>query len=83
MADADVISAFWDGMTCRTLLHELGHEQPKTTKELLDIATRHASGEEAVGATFILYNAKMAAGGVQVVPTKTTVKSSRKCAKGE
>jgi hypothetical protein len=29
-------------------VHELGHDQPKTTKELLDITTRHASGEEAV-----------------------------------
>jgi hypothetical protein len=27
---------------------------PKTTKELLDIATRHASGKEAVGAAFTL-----------------------------
>jgi hypothetical protein len=34
-------------------VHELGHEQPKTRKELLDIATRHASGEELVGAVFI------------------------------
>jgi hypothetical protein len=34
-------------------VHELGHEQPKPTKELLDIATRHVSGEEAVGAVFI------------------------------
>jgi hypothetical protein len=34
-------------------VHELGWEQPKTIKELLDIATRHASGDEAVGAVFI------------------------------
>jgi hypothetical protein len=39
VADADAISEFWDGTTCHTLVHELGHEQPKTTKELLDIAT--------------------------------------------
>jgi hypothetical protein len=50
-------------MTCHTLVHELGHEQPKTTKELLDIVTQHAFGEEAVGAAFILGNAKVAANG--------------------
>jgi hypothetical protein len=49
VADADIILAFWDGTMCRSLVHELSREQPKTTKELLDIATRHASGEEAVG----------------------------------
>jgi hypothetical protein len=26
MFDADVISAFWDGTTCHSLVHELGHE---------------------------------------------------------
>ena len=30
----------------------MGHKGPRTTKELLDIATSHASGEEAVGAIF-------------------------------
>jgi hypothetical protein len=30
-------------------MHELGHDQLNTTKELLDIATQHTSGEEAVG----------------------------------
>jgi hypothetical protein len=39
---------------CRSLVHELSREQPKTIKELLDIATRHASDEEAVGAPFTL-----------------------------
>jgi hypothetical protein len=39
VAYADVISVFWDGMTCRTLVHEPGRKQPKTTKEMLDIAT--------------------------------------------
>jgi hypothetical protein len=45
---------------CRTLVHELRHEQPKTTKEILDIATRHASSEEVVGAAFVLGNVKVA-----------------------
>jgi hypothetical protein len=53
ICDADVILVFWSGMTCQTLVHEFGHEQLKIIKELLDIATRHAFGEEAVGAIFI------------------------------
>jgi hypothetical protein len=46
------MSAFWSGTNCHTLVHELGHDQPKTLKDLLDIATRHASGEEVVWAVF-------------------------------
>jgi hypothetical protein len=76
VADVDVISAFYDGMTCRILVHELSHEQPKTTKELLDIATRHASNKEEVGATFILGNARAAANCGRAVPTKATVKGA-------
>jgi hypothetical protein len=53
VAYTDVISAFWSGMTCHTLVHELGCDQLKTSKELLDITIRHASGEEAVGATLV------------------------------
>ena len=34
------------------MVHKLGHKGPRTTKELLDIATSHASGEEAVRAIF-------------------------------
>jgi hypothetical protein len=82
VADADVISVFWDVMMCHTLVHELGREQPKTTKELLDIATRHASGEEAVGAAFILGNVKVAASNDRAAPSKATVKGTRKGAKG-
>jgi hypothetical protein len=41
------------------LVHELGHKKPKTTKELLDIATRHAFDEEAVGAIFIQNSRKV------------------------
>jgi hypothetical protein len=39
VADVNVILVFWDGTTCHTLVHELGREQPKTTKELLNIVT--------------------------------------------
>ena len=34
------------------MVHKLGRKGPRTTKELLDIATSHASGEEAVRAIF-------------------------------
>jgi hypothetical protein len=83
VADADIISTFWDGMMCHALVHELSREPSKTTKELLDIATRHASSEEAVRATFILGNTKAAASGGRAAPSKATTKSVRKGAKGD
>ena len=48
----DVISAFLFGMTYKSLIHKLGCLKPCTTRDLLDVATNHASGEEAVGAVF-------------------------------
>ena len=39
-------------MHCKTLVHKLGCQKPRTTHELLEIATSHASGEEAVRAVF-------------------------------
>jgi hypothetical protein len=57
VADADVISAFWDGTMCHTLVHEFGRKQPETIKELLEISTQHASREEAVEAAFALVEA--------------------------
>ena len=50
--DADVISVFFIGTTCESLIHKLGYLKPRTTRDLLDVATNHASGEEAVGAIF-------------------------------
>ena len=47
-----MIGAFLSGTTCESLVHKLGSRGPWTTKELLDIVTSHASGEEAVGAVF-------------------------------
>ena len=47
-----MIGAFLSKTTCESLVHKLGCKGPGTTKELLDIATNHASGEEAVGAIF-------------------------------
>jgi hypothetical protein len=83
VVDAVIISAFWDGTMCHSLVHKLGREQSKTTKVLLNIATRHALGEEAVGAAFTLVNVGAAAGGGQTTPTSTTVKRIKKGAKGE
>jgi hypothetical protein len=53
ICDANIISTFWSGTSCQTLVHEFGCDQPKITKELLKIATQHASGEEAVKAICI------------------------------
>ena len=52
VVDADVIGAFLSRTTCESLVHKLGRKGPRTTKELLDIATSHALGEEAVEAIF-------------------------------
>jgi hypothetical protein len=49
--DNDVISAFQNGTTCTSLIHQLGRRMPRMTRELLDIASNHADGEEAVAAT--------------------------------
>ena len=35
-------------MTCESLIHKLGCLKPRTTRDLLDVATNHASGEEVV-----------------------------------
>jgi hypothetical protein len=47
----NTISAFQNGTTCTSLIHRLGRHMPRTTRELLDIASNHADGEEAVAAT--------------------------------
>ena len=52
VVDANIISAFLSGTTCESLIHKLGSLKPCTTRDLLDVATNHASGKEAVGAVF-------------------------------
>jgi hypothetical protein len=52
ITNADVNGVFLSGTTYEFLVHKLGRKSPQTTKELLDMATSHASGEEAVGAIF-------------------------------
>jgi hypothetical protein len=48
--DNDAISVFQNGTTCTSLILRLGRRMPRTTQELLDIASNHADGEEAVAA---------------------------------
>jgi hypothetical protein len=55
-------------------VHELSRDQPKTTKELLDNATKHASSEEAVWAVFVQSGGKAAPSGGRGAPTKATDK---------
>ena len=52
IVDADVIGAFLSETHYKTLVHKLGCQKPRTTHELLEIATNNASSEEAVGAIF-------------------------------
>ena len=53
VVDANVISVFLTGTSCKTLVHKLRCQKPCATRELLDIATNHASSEEAVGVVFV------------------------------
>jgi hypothetical protein len=58
-------------------VYELDHDQPKTTKELLDITTRRTFGEEVVGAVFIQGNGKTVPGGSRGVPPKAAGKGAK------
>jgi hypothetical protein len=52
ITNSDVIGAFLAGTTCRDLVSKLGHKTPTKASELMDIATKFASGQEAVEAIF-------------------------------
>jgi hypothetical protein len=52
ITDSDVIGAFLAGTTCRELVSKLGRKTPTKASELMDIATKFASGQEAVEAIF-------------------------------
>jgi hypothetical protein len=52
ITDSDVIGAFLAGTTCHDLVSKLGRKTPTKASELLDIATKFASGQEAVEAIF-------------------------------
>ena len=48
----DVIGAFLSETTYESRIHKLGYLKPHTTRDLLDVTTNHASGEEVVRAVF-------------------------------
>jgi hypothetical protein len=52
ITDSDVIEVFLTGTTCRDLVSKLGRKTPTKASELMDIATKFASGQEAVEAIF-------------------------------
>jgi hypothetical protein len=52
ITDSDVIGVFHAGTTCRDLVSKLGRKTPTRVSELMDIATKFASGQEAVEAIF-------------------------------
>jgi hypothetical protein len=52
ITDSDVIGAFLAGTTCRGLVSKLGLKTPTKASKLMDIATKFASGQEAVEAIF-------------------------------
>jgi hypothetical protein len=52
ITDSDVIGAFHAGTTCRDLVSKLDRKTPAKASELMDIATKFASGQEAVEAIF-------------------------------
>jgi hypothetical protein len=52
VTDSDVIGAFLAGTTCRDLVSKLGHKTPTRASELMNVATKFASGQEVVEAIF-------------------------------
>jgi hypothetical protein len=52
ITDSDVIGVFLAGTTCRDLVSKLGCKTPTRASELMDIATKFASGQEAVEVIF-------------------------------
>jgi hypothetical protein len=52
ITDSDVIGAFLAGTTCRDLVSKLGRKTPTKASELMDIATKFASSQEAIEAIF-------------------------------
>jgi hypothetical protein len=52
ITDSDVIGTFLADTTCHDLVSKLGRKTPTKASELMDIATKFASGQEAVEAIF-------------------------------
>jgi hypothetical protein len=68
-------------MSCRTLVNELGLNQPKTPKELLDITKQHTFGEDEVGPIFVLGDGTMVLSDNQGHHPRLLVKALRKVLK--
>jgi hypothetical protein len=80
ITDSDVIEAFLAGTTCRDLVSKLGHKTLTKASELMDIATKFASGQEAVEAIF--RKDKQPQGGQKEdVPEVSTQRGAKKKAK--
>jgi hypothetical protein len=79
VTDADVVGAFLAGTTFKELVHELGQKGPRTTRELLDIATNFAFGEEVGGLSSTIPRAKRSSRRtpVRVAPTVTPKRRKR------
>jgi hypothetical protein len=56
--DADVIGVFISGMTNEVLVHELGRYKLRMMQGLLNLATSHASSEEAIHVIFCKHKGK-------------------------
>ena len=52
VSDADVVGSFIYGTNDKAIVRKLGCYKPQTIGKLMEIASDHASGEEAVGAIF-------------------------------
>jgi hypothetical protein len=52
ITDSDIIGAFLAGTMWRDLVSKLGRKTPTKASELMDIATKFTSGQEAVEAIF-------------------------------
>jgi hypothetical protein len=63
-------------------VHELGYDQPKTTKELLNITTRHAFGKVVVGAIFVPGDGSSVPSSSRGVPLKAAGKGTKRSVKG-
>jgi hypothetical protein len=52
ITDSDVIGTFLAGTMCRDLVSKVGCKTPTKASELMDIATKFASGQEVVEVIF-------------------------------
>jgi hypothetical protein len=66
ITDSDVIGAFLAGTTSRDLVSKMGRKTPTRASELMDIATKFASGQEAVEAIFRKDNPRKPPGGANL-----------------